>query len=106
MEPASIMNRLRALRMGGSATGLRRRSDLHLPRKFFHMSGAGSLLIPYLFFGFTRESMAAILGLVLALTMSVEYSRARWEWVNSIAVKVMGPVMRDTEVNGLTGIPF
>ncbi len=50
--------------------------------------------------------MAAILGTVLALVMGVEYARSRWEWVNSMAVKIMGPVMRDTEVNQLTGIPF
>lgn len=62
--------------------------------------------MPYLFLGFTREMMAAILGTVLAVVMGIEYARSRWEWVNSIAVKVMGPVMRDTEVTGLTGIPF
>ena len=101
-----ILHRLRALRLGRSAAGLRKRSDLHLPRKAFHMSGAVSFLVPYLFFGFTRETMAAILGTVLAVVMGVEYARSRWEWVNSLAVKAMGPVMRDSEVNQLTGIPF
>ncbi|MGZ3652180.1 MAG: diacylglycerol/polyprenol kinase family protein [Bdellovibrionota bacterium] len=105
-EQTGFLQKLRALRLGGSATGLRRRSDLHLKRKFFHMQGAVSFLVPYLFFDFSRETMAAILGTVLALVMTVEYSRARWEWVNSIAVKAMGGVMRDTEVNQLTGIPF
>lgn len=70
------------------------------------MQGAVTFLVPYLFFGFNKESMAAILGTVLAFVMSVEYARSRWEWVNSVAVKIMGPVMRDTEVNQLTGIPF
>ncbi len=70
------------------------------------MQGAVTFLVPYLFFDFSKETMAAILGVVLALVMSIEYSRSRWEWVNGIAVKLMGPVMRDTEVNTLTGIPF
>lgn len=70
------------------------------------MSGAMVFLTPYLFFGFSQEYMAAILGTVLALVMSMEYARSRWEWVNTVAVRVMGPVMRDTEVNQLTGIPF
>ena len=105
-ETASFLQKLLALRLGRSASGLRRRSDLHLTRKFFHMQGAVSFLVPYLFLGFSRETMAAILGTMLALVMSIEYSRSRWEWVNSIAVKIMGPVMRDTEVNQLTGIPF
>lgn len=94
------------LRLGSSTRGLRQRSDLHLARKFFHMQGAVTFLVPYLFLGFSKELMAAILGTLLGVTMSIEYSRSRWEWVNSVAVKVMGPVMRDTEVNSLTGIPF
>ncbi|NDF16278.1 hypothetical protein EB061_13340, partial [bacterium] len=105
-DGATFLQKLLSLRLGGSASGLRRRSDLHLARKFFHMSGAAMFLAPYLFLGFSRESMAAILGTVLAVVMSVEYARSRWEWVNSVAVKVMGPVMRDSEVNQLTGIPF
>jgi dolichol kinase len=89
-----------------SVSGLRHRSDLHLTRKFFHMSGAITLLVPYLFFGVTREMMAAVLGTILAAVMSIEYARARWMWVNGIMLRVMGPVMRDTEVNQLSGIPF
>jgi len=96
-----------SLRLPGRG-GLRlaHRSDLHLARKFFHMSGATVFLAPYLFLDFSKENMSAILGTVLAFVMSVEYARARWEWVNGVAVRVMGPVMRDTEVNQLTGIPF
>ena len=92
--------------MPKQAPALSRRNDLHLARKCFHMTGAMTFLFPYVFLGFTRETMAAILGVVLALVMSMEYSRSRWEWVNSVALKVMGPIMRDTEVNEITGIPF
>lgn len=70
------------------------------------MSGALTFLFPYLFLGFSRESMAAMLGTILAAAMSLEYARARWEWVNSLTVRYMGPIMRDTEVNQLSGIPF
>lgn len=101
-----LKDRALSLRLPKGASGLAHRSDLHLARKAFHLSGAIVLLTPYLFFGFTKENMAAVLGTVLALVMGIEYARARWEWVNSAAVKVMGPVMRDTEVNQLTGIPF
>lgn len=97
---------LSKVRLAGSANRLAQRSDLHLARKCFHMSGALVFLIPFLFLGFSQEKMAAILGTVLAAVMSLEYSRSRWEWVNGIAVKVMGPVMRQSELNQLTGIPF
>ena len=86
--------------------GLHHRSDLHLARKCFHMSGGLVFLSLYLGLGFSKDYMAAIIGAILAGVMSLEYARARSEWVNALAVKVMGPVMRDTEVNQLTGIPF
>lgn len=86
--------------------GLHQRSDLHLARKIFHMSGGMIFLAPYLLLGFSKEYMAALLGTGLAAVMGIEYSRARWERVNAISVKVLGPVMRQSEVNQLTGIPF
>jgi len=101
-----LRDRALSLRLPGGGKQLAKRSDLHLARKGFHMSGAMALLVPYLFFGLSRETMAASLGTALGLTMSIEYARARWEWVNGISVRVLGPVMRESEVNQLTGIPF
>lgn len=103
---STLIEQLTHLRLPSTTKGLHHRSDLHLTRKCFHMTGAIAFLVPYLFFGFSRESIAAILGTLLAFIMSVEYARARWEWVNSVAVRAMGPIMRDTEVNQLSGIPF
>lgn len=101
-----FLAKLRQIRLPSASMGLHRRSDLHITRKLFHMSGALSILFPYLYFGLSKEYMAAVLGAVLAGVMSIEYSRARFEWVNGIALKVLGPVMRDTEVNQISGIPF
>lgn len=106
MDFQLFLQNLLRLRLPSTTKGLRHRSDLHLARKAFHMTGALAFLVPYLFLGFSRENMAAILGTLLAFVMSMEYARARWEWVNSIAVRFMGPIMRDTEVDRLTGIPF
>ena len=71
-DSKSWFQKLLSLRLGGAQKGLSRRSDLHLARKFFHMSGAATFLFPYLFLGFTREAMVAILGTVLAVVMSIE----------------------------------
>ena len=103
MKP--LLNRVVDLPLPSMA-GLHLRSDLHLARKCFHMSGALTLLVPYLVLGVSREMMAAVLGTVLAAVMSLEYARARWGWVNGLTVRVLGPIMRDTEVNQLSGIPF
>lgn len=105
-DPGTFLQKLMLLRLPSSTAGLRHRSDLHLQRKLFHVSGGVIYLVPYLLLGWSKEFMAAILGTVLATVMGIEYARARWEWVNSLAVRYMGPVMRDTEVNTLTGIPF
>lgn len=89
-----------------ASSSLARRSDLHLARKLFHTSGAVVFLAPYLFLGFTKENMSTILGVILAFVMSVEYARSKSDLVNLWMVKIMGPVMRDTEVGQITGIPF
>lgn len=89
-----------------TAPVLRQRSDLHLARKLFHMSGAAALLVPYLALGVSREVMAASLGMALAAVMSIEYARTRWQWVNNLVVRILRPILRDTEVRGLSGIPF
>jgi dolichol kinase len=105
-----LLDRIRRWALSSPLTkeraGLHKRNDLHLARKFFHMTGGLMFLSPYLFFGFSKEYMAALLGTGLAAVMSLEYARARWDWVNAASVKVMGPVMRESEVNQLTGIPF
>ncbi len=101
-----LSQELLQIRLPSTVPSLRHRSDLHLARKFFHMSGALTFLIPYLFLGFSKDQMAAILGACLAGSMSLEYSRSKFEWVNAITVRVLGPIMRDTEVNQISGIPF
>ncbi len=100
------LQEITSLRLPKEIPGLHHRSDLHLSRKLFHMSGAIILLVPYLVFHAQRETIAAILGAVLAMSMSLEYMRSRSEWVNSVVVRAMGPIMRDTEINELSGNPF
>lgn len=85
---------------------LKKRSDLHLARKLFHVSGSGLMLVPYLVLGFSRETMAGIVGAVLTFVMATEYSRMKWPAVNAVAAKVMGPLLRDTELDRWSGIPF
>lgn len=102
----SNWKKITALSLPEVIPGLRKRSDLHLSRKLFHMSGALLLLYPYLALGFTKEAMGALVGTILAVVMSVEYARARWPWFNRITVGVFKPFLRDTEVDRLSGIPF
>lgn len=56
--------------------------------------------------GKPTEWMAALLGTMLAIVMTIEYLRTHFPVVNSWAVIVLGPVMRESEVNRVSGIPF
>src|SRR3989344_3761168 len=85
---------------------LHKRSDLHLARKLFHLSGGILILYPFLILGKSQEWMAAMLGIILATTMSIEYARNRWEWFNIKVLQVGGPILRDSEVKELSGVPF
>ncbi|NUM89670.1 MAG: hypothetical protein HUU37_10730 [Bdellovibrionales bacterium] len=85
---------------------LKKRSDLHLARKLFHVSGAAVLLIPYLVLGFSRETMAGMLGAILTFVMAMEYARMRWPAFNAVTARIMGPILRDTELDRWSGIPF
>lgn len=88
------------------STRLHRRSDLHLARKAFHISGGLLLLYPILILAKPQEWMAALLGTLLAGVMSVEYLRKSVPGVNYWMYKLLGPVMRQHEVDKISGIPF
>lgn len=85
---------------------LHKRSDLHLLRKLWHIS-TGSIGL----FLFTRSNLDqqtwAFIVLAVALAGFVmDIVRARFGIVNHIVIKVMGPLMRRSEKDGMSGLPF
>jgi dolichol kinase len=85
---------------------LHKRSDLHLLRKLWHIT-TGSLGL----FFFTRspqdQQFWAFLVLGIALSGFItDITRARSPKLNLIIIKCMGPLMRRSEREGLTGLPF
>lgn len=85
---------------------LAKRSDLHILRKLWHM-GVGTTCL--FFFYRTGEDQTfwawAILGVALA-GFSFDIARFRSEKLNDFVLRVMGPFMRSSEKNGLSGLPF
>lgn len=87
-------------------TVLHKRSDLHILRKLWHIS-TGSLGL----FFFVRSSESQqfwailILGIALAGFM-IDFIRNRIPVVNGIVIKMMGPLMRRSEKEGMSGLPF
>lgn len=85
---------------------LHKRSDLHILRKLWHIT-TGSIGI----FFFTKAEMDqqfwAFVTLAIALVGFIgDMARARLPWMNKAVIKIMGPLMRRSEKEGLSGLPF
>lgn len=85
---------------------LHKRSDLHLLRKFWHIS-TGSIGL-YLFLNSTQDMQFwAFLALGVALIgFIVDIVRSRYSKMNALVIRLMGPLMRRSEKEGLSGLPF
>ena len=85
---------------------LRMRTDLHLTRKVWHMSTGLIGLVAYKKSGYSAESVAFILLTLAVAAFLFEFTRLRSERLNKIALVVMKPVMRESERNSVSGLPF
>jgi len=85
---------------------LHKRSDLHLLRKLWHIS-TGSLGL-YAFFKFPEsQQLLAIITLVIAaLGLGLDLFRKKNKRFNRIFIKAAGPLMRRSEKEGVSGLPF
>jgi len=85
---------------------LHKRSDLHLLRKLWHIT-TGSIGL----FLFTRSPQDQqfwgfiVLGIALS-GFVMDITRARYPLVNHYVIKLMGPLMRRSEKDGMSGFPF
>ncbi len=85
---------------------LAKRSDLHLLRKFWHM-GSGTLAL-FVFFATGQDAQLwgrVILGVALT-GFAIDLIRARVPALNQLVLQLMGPFMRASEREGMSGLPF
>lgn len=85
---------------------LRLRSDLHLLRKAWHMATGLIGLFIYKKSGLAEETMAFALLSVAIVAFTIEFLRLRNEKMNAFLMKIMKPVMRESERNSTSGLPF
>ena len=85
---------------------LRMRSDLHLTRKAWHISTGLIGLIIYKKTGFSAEQTAFVLLSLAVAAFCFEFIRLRNEKINQLAMLLMKPVMRESERNSVSGLPF
>lgn len=84
----------------------RLRTDLHLARKLWHMATGLIGLTIYYRSHLAIESMALILLAFSACSFAVEYLRLKNEKLNQLLMVLMKPVMRESEKNSVSGMPF
>lgn len=85
---------------------LHKRSDLHILRKLWHISVGSIVLFLYLT---SNESAFYWANIVMGLAVSgfaVDFLRKKNKSLNAVVIKVMGPLMRRSEREGVSGFPF
>ena len=85
---------------------LKLRGDLHLLRKAWHM-GTGLIgLGAHIQLNMAKEETATILLTLVLSAFAVEFLRMKFEKMNEVVLKAMGPFMRESERNSMSGFPF
>lgn len=87
-------------------TVLHKRSDLHILRKLWHVS-TGTLGL-FLFVQ-TEESQTFWAMIILGIAVSgfaLDISRNRIPALNKMFIRIAGPLMRRSEKEGVSGLPF
>lgn len=85
---------------------LRARHDLHLLRKAWHMTTGGVGLLLFLSLGASQHFIGMVLvGFSLA-GFAFEFIRLRSRVINTLVLKTMGPLMRSSERESCSGLPF
>lgn len=82
----------------------KKRSDIHLARKLWHMGGVSSMALGYALF--PTWLAYTILGLAWLLFVPMDFARQRNPALNEILIKWFRPIMREHEVNRPAGTSF
>ena len=83
---------------------LRRKSDLHISRKIWHLTGAGMLILLYNFLSLQACWILILLGIVTVIPL--DYFRRRNPELNRFVLRVIGPLMRQHEFSRLSGLSW
>lgn len=87
-----------------SGSTLQGRSDLHLLRKTWHFLGILGMIGVYNYFG--QKLSWNILMVAIGIVLPIEFFRHNYSGFNRIVVRVLGPLMRQNELNSLSGTTY
>lgn len=87
-------------------TVLHKRSDLHLLRKLWHMTSGSTVLYIYLR---SQESQIIMAHITLCIALAgfmTDFARKKNRALNTVVLRFLGPLMRRSEREGMSGLPF
>lgn len=80
---------------------LKKKSDLHITRKVFHCLGI--LVIVFVYVRLTHVEALKAASILAISAILTDFFRLRYSGVNRIVIKALGPVMRESEKNAISG---
>lgn len=87
-------------------TVLHRRSDLHILRKLWHITTGSIGIFIFLNSNQSQTFWATLVLCISVVGFTVDFIRNRAPLFNRIIIKLMGPLMRRSERDGMSGLPF
>lgn len=85
---------------------LHKRSDLHILRKLWHISSGSMVLYFYLRSGESKYWMGHVVMAIAVFAFAMDIARKRNRHLNRLVLRFMGPLMRRSEREGMSGLPF
>ncbi len=85
---------------------LHKRSDLHILRKLWHIITGSICLFIFLRSANSQIFWAHAIMVIAIVGFATDYLRKKYRPLNSLILKIMGPLMRRSEREGTTGLPF
>ena len=92
--------------MGASSINFRKRSDLHLTRKLWHICGGLTILSVYWLFELKPKEASILLLTGAFAGFLTDFFRFRVKTFNKIIMFILSPVMRESEKDKWSGLPF
>lgn len=83
---------------------LKKRSDMHLARKLWHIIGVGLLAFAYYYLSSFWSEVLFILLWLIAVPMDL--LRQKYSGLNDLTIHVFKPIMRESESKGLAGTTY
>lgn len=85
---------------------LAKRSDLHLLRKLWHIACGLTGLILYTILPFEFKTWGYFALGISFIGFAIDFLRLRNKKFNILTLKVLGPLMRNSEKDSFSGLPF